>query len=134
MITAVDTNVLIDLFLTSSPHHLHSREWLKQAYDRGEIVVCDVVYAEIVPHFDDRARLDDALSQVGVTLSPIDSHIAFEAGLRWKSYRQSGGPRERIMTDFLIGAHALRTANVFLTRDRGFFSSYFPDLQTPVST
>ena len=132
MITAIDTNVLIDLFRTNSPHHSKSRELLRQAYDGGAIVICDVVYAEIAPHFAERVLLDDAVREIGATLSPIDSAIAYEAGMRWKLYRAAGGPRERIITDFLIGAHAVVTADVFLTRDRGFFSTYFPELKGPV--
>lgn len=131
MITAVDANVLFDLFRTDSPHHSRSREWLRAAYDRGAVIVCDVVYAELVPAFQDRAALDGALQEIGATLSPIDSSIAYEAGLRWKRYRASGGPRKRIITDFLIGAHAMVAADVFLTRDRGFFSTYFPELKEP---
>ena len=128
MITAVDTNVLFDLFWTGAPHHSQSRAWLREAYDRGAVIVCDVVYAELVPAFPDRTSLDDALRDIGATLSPIDSAIAYEAGLRWKRYRSAGGPRQRVITDFLIGAHALSMAEAFLTRDRGFFSSYFPEL------
>ncbi len=131
MITAIDTNVLIDLFRTNSPHHSKSRELLRQAYDGGAIVICDVVYAEIAPHFAERVLLDDAVREIGAALSPIDSAIAYEAGMRWKLYRAAGGPRERIITDFLIGAHAVATADVFLTRDRGFFSTYFPELKGP---
>ena len=132
MITAVDTNVLFDLFLTDAPHHSQSRTWLRRAYDRGAVVVCDVVYAELVPAFPNRTALDDALRDIGATLSPIDSSIAYEAGLRWKRYRSAGGPRQRVITDFLIGAHALSAADTFLTRDRGFFSSYFAELKGPV--
>ena len=132
MITAIDTNVLIDLFRTNSPHHSKSRALLRQAYDSGAIVICDVVYAEIAPHFAERVLLDDAVPDIGAALLPIDSAIAYEAGMRWKLYRAAGGPRERIITDFLIGAHAVATADVFLTRDRGFFSTYFPELKGPV--
>ena len=131
MITAVDTNVLLDVFIPSDEHGPRSREWLSAAYDAGAIIVCHLVYAELAPAVDDRAALDGALRELGATLSPIDSLIAYEAGLRWKRYRAAGGPRERIITDFLIGAHAAAAADAFMTRDRGFFCTYFPELKGP---
>ena len=131
MITSVDTNVLFDVFRTDSPHHSQSLRWVQQAYDMGAVIVCDLVYAELVPAFTAKASLDNALREIGAALSPINSSIAFEAGLRWKLYRESGGPRNRIIIDFLIGAHAASTADAFLTRDRGFFATYFPDLKGP---
>ena len=129
MITSVDTNVLLDVFASGSPHHSQSQAWLIDAYDRGAILVCDVVYAELVPAFGDRSSLDGALREVNAAISPIDTAIAYEAGLRWARYRQAGGPRERIIADFLIGAHAIANADTFLTRDQGFYSTYFPELQ-----
>ena len=131
MITSVDTNVLLDLFRSDSPHHTQSRQWLMDAYDRGAIIACDVVYAELVPAFDSRSLLDRALQDMGAALSPIDSSICYEAGSRWRQYRAAGGPRGRIITDFLIGAHALSKSDTFLTRDRGFFGIYFPELERP---
>ena len=104
---------------------------MRAAYDAGAIMVCDVVYAELAPAFADRASLDRALQAMGAAPSPIDSAMAYEAGLRWKRYRMAGGPRKRIITDFLIGAHAVSAADTFLTRDRGFFSTYFPELRGP---
>ena len=131
MITAVDTNVLLDVFIPSDEHGPRSREWLSAAYNAGAVIICDLVYAELVPAFISRVSLDGALREIGAALSPVNSSIAYEAGLRWKLYRESGGPRNRIIIDFLIGAHATSTADAFLTRDRGFFATYFPDLKGP---
>jgi len=104
VITAVDTNVLLDVCVSHVPHYAQSRQWLTAAYDRGAIFVCDVVYAE---------------------LSPIDTSIAsYAAGLRWSQYRRAGGPRSRIISDCPIEAHAA----VFPTRNRGFYGTYFPEL------
>ena len=128
MITAVDTNVLLDILRGDERHGPESRERFKAAYDAGAVVICDIVYAELVPAFENRARLDDTLLQINASLSPITTDIAYEAGMRWHQYRRAGGPRERIITDFLIGAHALASADAFLTRDRGFYATYFPEL------
>ena len=129
MISAVDTSVLLDVFLPDERHGPRSKEWLRDAYDRGAILVCDVVYAELVPAFEGRSKLDEALREINVTISPLDTSIAYEAGLRWLRYRQAGGPRTRIITDFLIGAHATALADTFITRDRGFYATYFPKLR-----
>ena len=129
MITSVDTSDLLDVFRSGSPHHFQSQEWLISAYDRGAILVCDVVYAELVPAFGDRSSLEGALREINATVSPIDTAIAYEAGIRWAHYRRAGGPRERIIADFLIGAHAVARADAFLTRDRGFYSTYFSELR-----
>ena len=131
MIRSVDTNVLLDVFISRASHHAQSVEWLRAAYDRGTLLVCDIVYAELVPAFGERAALNRALREIGVRLSPINSVIAWEAGTRWMRHRRAGGPRKRIITDFLTGAHAIASADVFLTRDRGFYTSYFPELTGP---
>ena len=128
MITAVDTSVLLDVFLADGRYGEQSKAQLRAAYDSGAIIICDIVYAELVPAFHDRSVLDRALQEINATTSPVDTAAACEAGVRWMRYRQAGGPRERIITDFLIGAHAVARAQTFLTRDRGFFSTYFPEL------
>jgi predicted nucleic acid-binding protein len=129
MITAVDTNVLLDVFLPDKRFAKSSANLLKQAYDEGALVICDIVYAELAPQFGDRRSLDRALMTINVTCSSLDSETAFLAGERWSAYTRAGGKRARIITDFLIGAHALTKADRFLSRDRGFYNSYFADLQ-----
>ena len=129
MTTAADTNILLDVFIPDTDNSSESGELLRVARQRSLLLICDVVYAELVLQFESRDALDAALHSVGATVSPIDSDIAYTAGLRWGQYRRAGGPRTRILADFLIGAHALATADTLLTRDQRFYSTYFPELQ-----
>ena len=129
MTTAADTNILLDVFIPDTDNSPESGELLRVARQRGALLVCDVVYAELVLNFESREALDAALHAVGATVSPIDTDIAYTAGLRWGQYRRAGGPMTRILADFLIGSHAIAAADAFLTRDRGFYSTYFSELQ-----
>ncbi|HID29234.1 MAG TPA: PIN domain-containing protein [Desulfobacterales bacterium] len=129
MISSVDTNILLDVFLPDKGFAQASANLLKLAYDEGGLIISHIVYAELVPQFKDRRKLDAALSMLSVSQSPIDADIAFLAGERWAHYRRSGGKRKRIITDFLIAAHAELRSERFLTRDRGFYDSYFPELR-----
>ena len=54
MITSVDTNVLLDVFIPDDEHLHQSRRCLSAAHDRGDVIICDIVYAELVPAFSDR--------------------------------------------------------------------------------
>lgn len=132
VVTAVDSNILFDLFSRDSTFKAVSARQLEDALYKGPVLVCDIVYAELAPSFRIQKELDDALLAIGMHISPIDTDIAYEAGRRWGQYRRAGGPRSRILADFLIGAHALQTAGEFLTRDVGFYQTYFPEITRPL--
>ncbi len=129
MITAVDTSVLLDVF-TGDRHYLEgSRDALRDSIARGRIIACEVVWAEVGAFFPDTAAARDAMETVGVDLLPSEVESALAAGTAWADYRHRGGSRKRVIADFLIGAHAMVRAERLLTRDRGFYRSYFSALE-----
>lgn len=130
MITAVDTNVLLDLLATGSAFGDASEQALVEACGAGGLVVSEIVYAELGAAFrGDRERLDEFLEDAGIDLVRSPRTVFSEAGRMWRAYRDQGGSRERIVADFLIGAHAHKTSDRLLTRDRGFFRKWFQDLE-----
>jgi len=152
MITAVDTNVLLDILIPNAPHGDESELALAEALRAGAVVISDPVYAELAVHFPEQERLDRFLADTGLRLEASKAGALYRAGRAWSEYirrrpatvacPQCGAaqdlhcdrcgasvqPRQHVVADFIIGAHALAQAGQLLTRDRGYYATYFPEL------
>jgi hypothetical protein len=128
MITAIDTNVLLDILVPDPEYFERSLEALEEAANTGSLVVCDLVYAELCVHFPHQADCDQFLQQNDIRVEALTREASFLASRLWRTYRQEGGKRTRILTDFLVGAHAKVRASQLLTRDRGFYRDIFRSL------
>jgi predicted nucleic acid-binding protein len=123
--TFVDSSVLLDLFTKDRRWLSWSQTRMTEAAQRGALVINAVVLAEIAPRFARVETLKAVLPSMTV-VEQIPTAAAFLAGHAHADYRRSGGKRDAILPDFLIGAHAAVTSRPLLTRDARRISAYIP--------
>ena len=129
---AVDSSVLLDILIDDPAFADASGSSLEQAISVGDVVVCEAVVAEVRAMLDTRETAMDALAEFGIRYVPISENAAVRAGHMQRRFRDRGGRRQRVVADFLIGAHALLQCQGLITRDADFFRDYFKGLKVIV--
>jgi predicted nucleic acid-binding protein len=135
MTTAIDTNVIVALWESAPQVSGLAQAALDRSLERGDLVVAAPVVAELIaaPGRNERF-VDSFFRHTGVRIDwTLDEKVWRIAGAAFQRYaarrRSHGdpGPR-RILTDFLIGAHAFRYGHTLLTADSRLYRAAFPDL------
>jgi len=152
MILAIDTNILLDILIPDAKHVQSTLNFLMSIDPNDELIICEVVFAELGSQFLSIHDLNRFLGDTGISLVPLNENSLFEASSAWKKYsNQRKGMiicpacgkhqqatciscneiipyRQHILSDFLIGAHGKMQADRLITRDRGFYRKYFKGL------
>lgn len=130
MITAIDTNILVDVLEPDPVFGLASKEALKRCLREGSVIACEVVWAEVITAYSHKSQEAlEALRRIGVEYSAMTLEACLGAANCWSAFRRKNKVRNRIVADFLIGGHALVQAERLLTRDRGFYRTCFKALK-----
>jgi len=154
MISAVDTNILLDILIPNTKYAGLSKALLDDACQRGSLIINGMVYSELCSQFPSKGELDRFLTETGIRLVASTQDALYAAGLAWKEYCAKGGTkirlcprcgaklqwrcldcgetvplRQHILSDFMIGGFALKQAGRLLTRDRGYYRTYFKELK-----
>jgi len=154
MITAVDTNIILDVLIPGEPFGESSKELLDRHLSKGKLILCEVVVAELAARFPSQDELTSFLTDTRMNLVHSTEESLYLAGTKWAQYAKKNAKgrfscgkcghvfepacpacksaltkRLHVLADFLIGAHALVQADCILSRDLGVYKTYFKDLK-----
>jgi predicted nucleic acid-binding protein len=153
MTAAIDTNILLDILLPDPSFEESSLSLLTSTARTDQLTISEVVYAELATQFPEHRSFVQFLKDTDIRLVHTPSEALWIASGAWKAYLKNRGKslqcnqcgqrmnvscqgcgaaisvKQHIIPDFFIGAHALVTASKLLTRDRGFYRTYFSELK-----
>jgi len=135
MKTALDSNIL-SAFWSNEPSAARIEQELTNSRAQGSLVVCGPVYVELAAHpLVTAGFVDKFLAATGIAVEfALDEPVWRKAAEGFAAYaerrrRSGGGPPKRLVTDFLIAAHALVRADRLFTLDLTRYQQEFPQIR-----
>jgi predicted nucleic acid-binding protein len=135
----VDTTILLDIL---KDEYKNFQDKLYTALERREdLFAPSVVYAELMLQFKGKTTLlDEFLEEHKIIIEPLRVDSVIAAAQAWLKYLkrkkrvkcpQCGlklDLKKHFLSDFYIGGFASAKCDAILTRDRGIYTKYFPEL------
>lgn len=139
MTTVIDTNALVALWDPDPRLNTAAQKALDSAQERGALVICGAVYAELLA-LPERTEemLDEFLSVTTIRIDwETNEQVWRIAGRAFQGYvgrrkRYEDELPRRILADFLIGAHASVHHYRLMTLDQRLYRAAFPKLEIVV--
>jgi predicted nucleic acid-binding protein len=126
MITALDTNVRLDVLLPNETFVDAAIHVVETSAQAGALVICELVYAELCAHFSDKTDCDSFLKDNAIAVIPLSGHSCFLASRIWIQYQKQGGKRTRILPVFSSGLTPSCRLHAWFPATRDFTKSSFP--------
>lgn len=127
----VDTNVLIDIIHEDPLFAEASTQALERCAEQGILVINPIIYGEVGAICDSLEELDSLLSLGLFRRDPLIWEASFLVGRAFRRYRKNGGQKQRVLADFLIGAHASVAGFGLISRDTGYLKYFKLELLNP---
>lgn len=121
----VDTNVLVDVLENDPQWAVWSIGQLRNQSKIRHLAINPIIYAELSLTFSSFEALDQTVADLGLVMIDVPRPALFLAGKAFAQYRQRGGTKSNVLSDFFIGAHAAVAGLPLLTRDTARYKSYF---------
>jgi len=135
----VDTTILLDIL--KDEFRIFQDKLYTALARRENLVAPSVVFAELMPQFKGNTKqLSEFLEEHKIVTEPLDLDSVIAASESWMKYLkrktkvkcpQCGHKlnlKEHFLSDFYIGGFASAKCSAILTRDRGIYTKYFPQL------
>ncbi len=139
MKVCVDTTILLDI-LKDEFRSFQDRLYIALSR-RESLLAPSVVFAELMPQFKGNTKLlGEFLEEHKIAIEPLGVDSVIATAQAWMRYLKRKTKvkcpecgrkldlKKHFLSDFYIGGFASTKCNSILTRDRGIYTKYFPEL------